>query len=243
VMLDGQSDGKLTTLLTAPFAFPSGPLQALYGLTGAARPTATRTDLPKGQRAGLLTLAGVMAVYAHPDQSGPVGRGYLVSDRLLCITPPPAPDDVVAMLPPPNPNQTTRERLEAHRTNPTCSSCHGLMDPYGLTFENYDAIGRYRMTEGTRPVDASGKALPGGVGDVTNAVDLMGKLAVNQTVRDCLAKQWFRYALGREDRAEDKGTLDAALSAFGKADYKMSDLVVGLATSSGFRYRSPIALP
>ena len=71
-----------------------------------------------GQRAGLLTLAGVMSVYAHPDQTGPVGRGYMVSDKLLCITPPPAPDNVDAMLPKPDPNVTTRERLEQHRAIP-----------------------------------------------------------------------------------------------------------------------------
>jgi hypothetical protein len=235
------SKGNLASLLTATFGYPSGPLQALYGVPAKAGP-ASRTELPKGQRAGLLTLAGVMAVYAHTDQTGPVGRGYMVSDRLLCITPPPAPDDVNAMLPPPNPNITTRERLEAHRNNPSCASCHALMDPYGLTFENYDALGRYRTTDGIKPVDATGKGLPGGVGDVANAIELMAKLAQSPAVQSCLARQWFRYAFGREERPDDEGTLGAAMDAFKRNDFKLTDLMVGLATSSGFRYRAPITL-
>jgi hypothetical protein len=236
------SKGNLGALLTASFGFPSGPLQGLYGVPAKAGPAA-RTELPKGQRAGLLTLAGVMAVYAHPDQSGPVGRGYMISDRLLCNTPPPAPDDVNTNLAPPNPNVTTRERLEAHRSNPTCQSCHGLMDPFGLTFENYDALGRFRAMEGNKPVDASGRGLPSGVGDVANAIELVGKLATNAEVQKCMVRQWFRYAFGREERLDDdKGTLEAAMAAFSRNNFTMTDLMVGMATSSGFRYRAPITL-
>jgi hypothetical protein len=238
VVRDG--DGKLATLLTSVLSFPAGPLLPLYGLPARTGPATTPVALPREQRSGLLTLAGVMAVYAHPDQTGPVGRGYMVSDKLLCITPPPAPDDVNAMLPKPDPSVTTRERLEKHRSDPTCATCHALMDPYGLTFENYDAIGRWRSNDGRKAVDASAQGLPGGIGDVKDALELMTKLAESPVVRSCLVKQWFRYGFGRQEGSGDEGTLSAALAAFAASDHAIPDLLVGLASSRGFRYRPKI---
>jgi hypothetical protein len=235
-----EGDGKLQTLLTSVLSFPAGPLLPLYGLPGKTAP-ASGVELPREQRSGLLTLAGVMATYAHPDQTGPVGRGYMVSDKLLCITPPPPPDNVNAMLPKPDPSVTTRVRLEKHRTDPACANCHGLMDPYGLTFENYDAIGRWRASDGRNPVDASARGLPGGIGDVKDALELMTKMASSDVVRGCMVKQWFRYGFGRQEVVTDEGTLSAALAAFAAADHSIPDLLVGLASSRGFRYRPAIA--
>lgn len=237
VTLDTAADGRLSTLLTAGYSFPGGAVRAIHGLTGTG--PASKVDLPRGQRAGLLTLPGVMSVYSHPNQTGPVGRGYMVSDRMLCITPPPAPDNVDAMLPKPDPNVTMRERLEMHRKDPTCASCHQLMDPYGLTFEIYDAIGRFRTKDGNKDVDASSKGLPA-IGDVANAIELMDKMSQNETMRRCVTRQWFRYAFGREEAASDDATLNAALAAFGRSDFVITDLLVGLSTSKGFRFRSPL---
>jgi hypothetical protein len=235
-------DGRLQTLLTSSLSFPSAPLLPIYGLParqGMGQVADVPVELPRAQRSGLLTLAGVMSVYAHPDQTGPVGRGFMVSEKLLCITPPPAPDNVNTMLPKPDANVTTRERLEQHRVDPACSSCHALMDPYGLTFENYDAIGRYRTTDGRKAVDATATGLPE-IGDVKDALELMAKLAASPVVRSCLTKQWFRYAFGRSEVASDEGTLATALAAFAGADHAMPDLLVGLATSRGFRFRTAV---
>jgi hypothetical protein len=232
-------DGKLQTLLTSALSFPSAPLLPIYGLSGKPAAAGAPVELPRDQRAGLLTLAGIMSVYAHPDQTGPVGRGYMVSDKLLCITPPPAPDNVNAMLPPPDPAITTRERLERHRVDPACSTCHALMDPYGLTFENFDAIGRWRTNDGRKPVDATAKGLPE-IGDVKDALELMDRLAKSDVVRACLTRQWFRYALGRQELPTDEGTLAAALAAFEAADQAMPALLVALASSRGFRYRPAV---
>ena len=75
------------------------------------------------------------------------------------------------------------------------------MDPYGLTFEIYDAIGRYRTKDGNKDVDASSKGLPA-IGDVANAIELMDKMSKNETVRGCVTRQWFRYAFGRDGGEE-----------------------------------------
>jgi hypothetical protein len=233
-----EGDGKLTTILGAGFSYPNAELATLYGL-----PASTGADgkkqvmFPKGQRAGLLTLAAVMSLYAQPDQTRPVGRGFLVADKLLCATPPPPPNNVVPKLPAPDPNVTTRERLEMHRANPTCASCHALFDPFGLTFEIYDPIGAYRSMDGKKAVDASGKDLPQGFADVKDATGLMAELAQSDAVRDCLVKQWFRYAFGRMDQDQDEATLAFAREAFAKADFGVRDLLVGIAQSRGFRYR------
>jgi hypothetical protein len=136
---------------------------------------------------------------------------------------------------------TTRERLERHRADPACATCHALMDPYGLTFEIYDAIGRYRTTDGRKPVDASARGLPA-IGDVDNALQLMGKLARNPEVQSCLTRQWFRYAFGRQEVGSDDGTLAAALASFAGADHALPDLMVGLASSRGFRFRTQVDL-
>lgn len=232
-----EGDGKLATLLTADFSYPSAALASIYGVpAGSASGTAAVT-FPKGQRAGLLTLAGVMALYAGPDQTGPVGRGFLVAEKLLCNTPPPAPNNVPP-LPPPSPNVTTRERLEKHRTDPVCATCHALFDPFGMTFEIYDAIGRYRTMEGTKTIDATGQDLPGGFPDVKDATELLPLLAQSDAVRSCLTKQWFRYAFGRVEGARDEATLTAAHASFARGDFATRDLLLGLATSRGFRYRA-----
>jgi hypothetical protein len=233
-------DGRLPTMLTAGFSFPKGPLAGIYGVaarTGAA--DGTKLDLPPGQRAGIFTLPGIMAMYAHRDQSAPVGRGYLVSDKLLCTTPPPAPDNVEIMVPKPDPNKSTRERFAAHREDPSCATCHALMDPYGLAFEHYDAIGRYRTQDGNKPVDAAGE-LPR-LGPVKDAVEMMQKLAASDEVAACMTRQFFRFAFGRLDGDIDKPVLDALKGGFVRSDQRLPDLITALAGAPAFRQRPALS--
>jgi hypothetical protein len=236
-------DGKLETLLTAGYSYVNGPLYGFYGVTGSgAMPR--KTDLPAGQRAGVFTLAGVMARHAHPDQSSLVGRGALVSDRLLCIHPPSPPDDVDAVVPKPDPNVSTRVRFEQHRVDPKCAGCHALMDPLGIPFETYDGIGKHRSTDGRLPVDATSE-LKGtdNDGPVKDATELMKRLAGTSQVRRCLTQQWFRYVFGRLDVDGDKPAIDAALGAFEGAGNKVPDLMIALTTTNAFRFRRTLDLP
>jgi hypothetical protein len=238
--------GTLETLLTARFSFLRGPLFALYGApAGGGDPAVLRrTELPESQRAGVFTLAGVMAKHGHPDQSSPVARGYVISDRLLCIVPPDPPENIDASVPRPDPNVSTRVRFEQHRTRPECATCHALMDPLGLAFESYDGIGRYRTMDGRVPVDASSELRGTDQdGPVKNAVDLMSRLSKSREVRACLTRQWFRYALGRLDGEGDRPALQAAVEAFGRNGYRLTDLMVALAVSHPFRFRRPVDLP
>ncbi|HET7720659.1 MAG TPA: DUF1592 domain-containing protein, partial [Acidimicrobiales bacterium] len=127
-------DGKLTTLLTSNTTWIRGPIYPLYGLPMQGQAGGSilhKVTLPAAERAGILTTAGVLAKYGHADQSSPVGRGKLVSERLLCVVPPDPPPGVAANIPPVDPNVPTRVRFEKHRTSPQCSSCHALIDPLG----------------------------------------------------------------------------------------------------------------
>lgn len=236
-----QGDGKLSTLLGAQFSYVKGPLYQHYGVQGTGG-TLKRVDLPAQQRAGVMTLAAVMARHAHADQTSLVGRGYLISDKLLCVVPPPPPDGADNNIPKPDPNVSTRERFTMHRAKPECASCHELMDPLGIAFEIYDGIGRYRTMDGNLKVDASSElSRTDRDGPVTNAVDLLQRLATTSEVRACMATQWFRYAFGRADTTEDAATVAAALGAFTRAEYSIPDLMVALTTTGNFRYRKPLS--
>jgi hypothetical protein len=234
--------GRLDTLLTAPFTVASGPLAKLYGvtLTGSM---ARRIELPPKERAGLLTQAAFLATHATGSESHPIRRGMQVLERLLCVPPPPVPDDVPDPKPA-GPTVTTRERFAEHSKNACAAGCHALIDPLGFAFETYDALGRYRTTENGKPVDASGSyALPGSGEQITfaNAIELMQKLAARDEVRTCVARQWLRFALGRAETPADERTLADVKRAFSASDHDVRELLVAIAKSPSFLTRTASA--
>jgi hypothetical protein len=238
-----QGDGRLETLLTASFTFARGPLFGLYGLPAPADPgQSVRVDLPAVQpRAGILTLPAVMATHAHPDQTSPVHRGLLVRSRLLCTVLPPPPPGVDNTPPPVDPNVSARKRFEQHRADPACKSCHSLMDPLGVTFEMFDAIGRFRTTDGNQPVD-SASALTGTMnndGPANDPLALARRLAAAPEVRDCVARQWFRYLSGRGESDLDAPAIGAAVEAMKQSESAIPELLVAFTRTRSFLYLLP----
>src|SRR5260370_33944659 len=157
VMFDGNH--KLATLLTAPYSFPSPALFDIYGITNPLTNPSAPIPLDPTQRAGILTQPAFLAAHAHENQTSPVQRGKAIRELLLCDPPPPPPPNVNAVAPNPTPGSSTRERFAQHDKDPACGSCHQLIDGIGLGFEHYDAVGRYRVDAGGRPVDATGRIL------------------------------------------------------------------------------------
>ena len=202
VVLDG--DGRLETLLLSRDAFARLGLYEHYGIAGASE-TWERVELPEGQRAGLLTRAGFMAAHAHPDQTSPVHRGRTIRENFFCETLPAPPPDVDDTPPDPDPNLSARERFAAHSEVASCAACHQLMDPIGLAFENYDGIGRYRMSEGAgAPIDASGEIHGTDVaGTFDGPLELSRRILESEQARQCVVRNWFRYALGRGETDAD----------------------------------------
>jgi len=240
VIADG--DGKLETLLAANFSYLSGPLYDLYGITKPASSASwAKVDLKAGERAGLLTHAGILAGLAHENRTSFILRGKLVREAILCFQVPPPPagvDTSEAMV---SPTATAKERSEAHRRNPSCASCHAAFDTIGFAFEGYDPVGKYRTVDGAgKPIDTVGTLVgvsPALDGDVANAVALSKKLSTAEDVGQCVARMWMRFGLGREeDDKDDAASLAAAFKAM-KDTGSIPDTLVALARSDAFRHQ------
>jgi hypothetical protein len=233
-----RGDGRLATLLSAPFTVASPDLLALYGASAAPAVDGT-VALDPTQRAGLLTQGAFLAAHSHANQTSPVHRGLAVRKNLLCTDLPDPPMNVDNTPPEPDPNATTRQRFEQHRADPSCVGCHTLLDPIGVGFEGYDAIGRYRTTENGLQLDTAGELVSAGAasGAFRGAVELAKRLSTSSEVRDCVKKQWFRYSLGRLEGADDACTLQSLAKEFEASDFNVKSLLVALVTSDAFRYR------
>jgi hypothetical protein len=162
----------------------------------------------------MLTQGSFLAVHAKADQTSPTERGKFVRDQLLCDPPPPPPPDLVVTPPAVDPRLSTRERFAQHTADPACARCHVAMDPIGFLFEHYDAVGRWRDVDGGTPVDATGYLVGTDVdGNLDGVPALAQRLLESDQVRACVAKQWFRYAFGRDATTDADTCTVGALAA------------------------------
>jgi hypothetical protein len=236
VVFDG--DSKLDTLLTAKYSFVNQPLAQLYGMTGVTGTASVNKMLDPTQRSGLLTQSAFLTITGASDGSNPVKRGRKIYERFQCGILPPPPNNV----PPPKPASaggTTRERFEEHDQNPCAQACHNIMDPRGFGFEHYDGLGAYRTIDNGKPVNsASSFTIDGVEKKFADAVELSNILAQSAEVRGCFVMQLARFALLRADTTADQYSLNTAYSAFTNGGNSVKELLVGLAKSRTFRYRS-----
>jgi hypothetical protein len=131
---------------------------------------------------------------------------------------------------------TLRQRMEEHRKNPMCASCHARLDPIGFGLENFDAVGRWRAKDGEAPIDSSG-VLPGGIkfnGPAGLKAYLKGK---RELFTRCLSEKMLTYALGRGLENYDRCNVDAIIKSVSKNDYRFSSLVLAVVESDPFRKR------
>lgn len=232
-----QKEGTLSGLLTANVLFTNDTM-SLYG---AASPTGdfVRTQPTGSQRKGLLVQPGFLAFKALPDSSSPVRRGIFVLDRLACQPPPPPPAGAAIVPPAPSTSATTRERFNAHSTDPNCYGCHQFIDPPGFTFEHYDGLGRWRDDENLHPIDATGGIVNAKEEGLRTPVDgaqaLQQVLADSRQVHDCLAKQVFSFALGRDAIEADRCTLTQVGDRFMNSGGNFKELMLAIAQSNAFR--------
>jgi hypothetical protein len=234
-----RGDGLLRTLLTSNMAFPHGGLFQVYGVSQPAGYTVgTPVMLDATRRAGLLTQAAFLTRHGHRDQSAPVQRGIIVREHIMCQIIPSPPANANTNPPPRTATTSTRQRFAQHVADKACADCHVLMDPIGLGFENYDAIGAYRTDDGMTAVDASGQILGGGPdldGTFDGAVELANKLAGARVVSDCMASQWFRFSLGRMESTNDACSVVAIRDGFRASSGNVRTLLAQIALSPAFR--------
>ncbi len=204
------SGAPLSKLFDADYTVANASLAAFYGLSGPVSDEFQKVDTSQSARRGLLTGGAFLASHSHADQNSPSLRGKFVREQLFCQPLPPPPPTVNNAAPMPNADQTTRERFEAHRVDPSCAGCHALMDPIGLAFEHYDAVGLWRDTENGKPIDDSGELIGVDVARPFDGVDgLIDAILPSTELTECVARQWFRHALGRDATRADAGALSA----------------------------------
>jgi hypothetical protein len=231
--------GKLNALFTSTTAFYNKDLGGYYGVTG----TDTFQSLQKtdGTVAGLLTLPAVLAVQAKPNESSPIYRGRFVREALLCQQLPSPPPNIPAA-PEVTPGVSTRERSAQHEADPTCSGCHKMLDPVGFGFENYDTLGQYRTQDAGKPVDASGNivATRDMDGPFNGVAELAKKLAASGEVKECVTRQWFRYAITRFEQPVDGCSMKSVLDSFDAAGQDLNSLPQAIVQTDAFLYRRPV---
>jgi hypothetical protein len=230
----------LASLLTAPFTFVNNVTAPLYGVRGTFTAELKPAELDPAQRAGIVTQIGFLASHALSNQSSPIHRGVFVQRRLLCTTIP-DPSEQVPALPPPSANRTTREVVSEHTAAEGCRGCHhGLINPVGFGLENFDAVGQWRTTDNGKPVDASGSL----VGTEKNlafrtGVELARAVVESPESRACYARQWWRYAFGRQETDADSCALGALAEGLGNDAHTATDLLADMTRTKAFMFRSP----
>ena len=231
-------DRSVVELLTADYTFVNEPLARHYGIPNIYGSRFRRVTLDNPSRAGLLGHASILTVTSDSTRTSPVKRGKWLLDNLLGTPPPPPPPDVPAL---PEDDEGTRptsvrERLEQHRRNPACASCHATMDPLGFALENFDAVGRWRQDEAGTPVDASG-SLPDGT-TFSGPSELRELLEQRQTqFVGTVIEKLLTYALGRGIEFHDMPAVRTIARQAASNDYRWSALVLGVVKSVPFQMK------
>lgn len=231
-----EADGRVTDLLRADHTFLNERLAKHYGIPHVYGSHFRRVENPPG-RGGLLRHASILAVTSYAHRTSPVIRGNWILENILGTpTPPPPPDiptldDLVV-----SESLPMRERLAVHREDRSCATCHNLMDPVGFSLEHYDAVGRWRDRDGDAPVDASG-GLPDG--QLFSGVDGLeeGLLKRPDLFARTVTEKLLTYALGRGLEAHDAPAVRRILHDSAAAEYRFSDIILGIAESLPFTHR------
>ncbi len=235
-----EEDRSVLELLDADYAYVNADLARHYGLPPVEGPALRKVSLrPQDRRGGLLSMGAVLSMTSHTSRTSPTLRGKYVLEVVLGTPPPPPPPNVGMLKEETKKGEepkTFRELMARHAAEASCAGCHAKIDPLGYGLENFDAVGRWRISQGKEKIDASGK-LP--TGESFDGADGLKKLLLqrkDQFVRN-LAGQMLTYALGRELDFPDEPTVEALAADLRKNDYRFSTLVLGVVRSYPFQHR------
>ncbi len=237
-----QEDRSLLELFTADYTFLNERLAAHYGIPGISGPEFRRVTYPDDSRRGVLGHGSVLLLTSMSARTSPVLRGKWVMEVLMGTPPPPPPPNIPAFDDTESAQDgrrlTTRDRLEIHRANPTCHSCHRFMDPIGLALDNYDVTGRVRVRENGVALDTRGTFYDGT--DVSTPADLVNVLMKRPIplVRNFTA-HFLAYAVGRRAEYFDQPGIRAIARQAEADNYRMSSFILGVVNSDPFRMARP----
>ena len=233
-------DRSVLDLLTSDYTYLNERLARHYGIKGVVGAEFRRVTYPDASRRGILGQGSMLVQTSLANRTSPVLRGKWVMEVLLGTPPPPPPPDVpdleAAAAAKDGRLLTTRERMEIHRTNATCNSCHRFMDPIGLALDNFDVTARWRERENGMPIDTTGDFYDGT--RVTSLPELSALLVKRPTplVRN-FAENLMAYGLGRRVEYFDQPTIRAIAKAAEANNFKMSSFILGVVKSDAFRMR------
>jgi hypothetical protein len=231
-----REDRSLLDLLTADYSFVNERIARHYGIPNVTGNAFRRVPLPP-ERRGILTHGSVLVLTSVADRTSPVMRGKWVMEVMMGSPPPPPPDDVPAFETTKSASAgkllTVRERMEVHRANPTCMSCHRVIDPLGLALENFDVTGKYRIKDAGVPVDPKGVLYDGMAMD--GPAGLRAALLKHQDVfLLSFTESLMTYALGRRVEPQDMWAVRRVIRDAEKKNLKLSSFVQGVAASPVF---------
>lgn len=232
-----RNDRSILELFDANYTFVNQRLAEHYGIPNIRGDEFQRIRLNTNQRGGVLTQASILTVTSNPSRTSPVKRGKWIIENLLGEPPPPPAPDIMGLEDQAELTGTLRERMQQHRENPSCASCHAKMDPLGFALENYDAIGRWRTDDEGAPIDSSGN-LPTGEG-FDGAAQLKHVLIENrrEQLLRCFTEKLLTYALGRGLEYYDQCAVDLILAEAADDNYKVSAFVRAIVNSDPFQKR------
>jgi hypothetical protein len=233
-----REDRSVLEFLDADFTFLNERLARHYGIAGVTGADFRRVSLAGSPRGGVLTQASVLTVTSNPTRTSPVKRGKWILENILGASIPPPPpgagelsEDKAVVL-----SGSLRKRMEQHRANPACASCHQRMDPLGFGFENFDGVGAWRERDGKFPVDPSGVLPDGRSFQGPRELRAILKTQTAAFVH-CLAEKMLTYALGRGLEAYDDAAVDGIGRALAADGYRFSRLVLEIVQSDPFQKR------
>jgi hypothetical protein len=239
-----RSDRSVLELLTANYTFVNERLAEHYGLPNVYGSHFRKVTFSDDRRAGLLGQGSILTVTSEPNRTSPVKRGKWLLENLLGAPPPPPPPNVPALKENDEGGKptTVRERMEQHRRDPACASCHAQMDPIGFALENFDAIGQWRMVdhEAKTPIDASGTLIDGSsfVGPAEFRALLLKR---SGDFANTVVEKLLTYSLGRGLEYYDMPVVREIMRDVAPSDYRWSAIILGIVKSQPFQMRTSAA--
>jgi hypothetical protein len=233
-----RSNRSALDLFTADYTFVNERLARHYGIPNVSGPEFRKVTYPDSTRRGLLGQGSILVQTSLANRTSPVLRGKWVMEVLIGMPPPPPPPNV------PDLEQTvdakdgrrltTRERMEIHRANPTCNTCHQYMDPIGLALDNFDVTGKWRYRENGVPLDTRSKMYDGT--PITTPADLRTSLLSRPLpLMRSFTENLMAYAIGRRMEDYDQPTIRAIVRDAEVNGYRMSSFILGVVNSPAFR--------
>ncbi len=234
-----REDRSVLEILDADYSFLNARLAKHYGLPAVPGTALRKVKLTDANRGGVVTMGGILAITSLPTRTSPVKRGKWILEQILGDPPPPPPPMVEALdkgSEGAGVTLTVRQRLERHRADPVCASCHERMDPIGFGLENFDGIGRWRDQDAGNALDTSG-VLPSGQ-QFKGPIELRRIFAERkEQYLACLSGKLLTFALGRGVELSDEPAIQKISDALEANQYRFSVLVTEIAKSYPFLYR------